>query len=93
MVGHCVAARLIRMRLSFGGASCALGKPACAWTLQVARLVPHLSNGEFVISELGVDPALNDVYKDMVVFVPGNKSEVRAHKANPIGSSHLDVTA
>lgn len=38
--------------------------------------MPHLSNGEFVISELGIDPALNDVYKDMLVFVPGNKSEV-----------------
>ena len=39
--------------------------------------MPHLSNGELVISEQGLDPALNDVYKDMLVFVPANKSEVR----------------
>ncbi len=44
--------------------------------LQVARLVPHLSNGEFIVSERGLDPALNDVYKDMLVFVPADKPQV-----------------
>jgi hypothetical protein len=48
--------------------------------------VPHLSNGEFVISELGIDPALNDVYKDMLVFVPGNKSEVRVRRCGLLSS-------
>jgi hypothetical protein len=45
--------------------------------------VPHLSNGELVISERGLDPALNDVYKDMLVFVPANKSEVRPTCSTP----------
>jgi hypothetical protein len=49
----------------------------CTWALQVARLVPHLSNGGFIVSELGVDPALNDVYKDMVEFVSPGRQQVR----------------
>jgi hypothetical protein len=44
---------------------------------QVARLVPLISNGVFVISERGVDPELEDVLSSAVKFVPRGSTMVR----------------
>jgi hypothetical protein len=37
---------------------------------QVARLVPHLSNGAFIVSERGVDASLDASFEDLLVFIP-----------------------
>ncbi len=38
--------------------------------VQVARLVNHLSNGAFMLSEQGGDPVLNSQYGELLALVP-----------------------
>ena len=43
---------------------------------QVARLVPHLSNGVFVVSERGLDKELDALFEDRLAFIPKGKQRV-----------------
>jgi hypothetical protein len=44
--------------------------------VQVARLVPHLSNGAFIASERGADPTLDASLEDILVFIPKDSPRV-----------------
>jgi hypothetical protein len=44
--------------------------------LEVARLVPHLSNGVFVVSERGIDPRVDDQFASLLKFIPAGKQRV-----------------
>jgi hypothetical protein len=46
--------------------------------LEMPRLVPYLSNGVFVLSERGVDAALEQALEGMVAFLPRGQTRVRA---------------
>ena len=46
--------------------------------LEVARLVPHLANGAFIVSERSLDPQLDDSFDGLLAFVPKSKARVSA---------------
>ena len=51
--------------------------------LEVARLVPHLSNGAFIVSERSLDPQLDDSFDGLLAFVPKSKTSVRVCCCSP----------
>ncbi len=45
--------------------------------LQVARLLPHLSNGAVVVSERGNSALQNALFEDAVLFIPEDQPTVQ----------------
>ena len=59
------------------GACCAAVDAVDAVVVQMARLIPHLSNGMVVLSERSNDPDLDAVLSGAVTFVPLERDAVR----------------
>lgn len=59
-------------------------------TLEVARLILHVSNGNLVVSERGY-PDQDEDFEDLVVFIPRNKSKISAEDLTPLlGPANAD---
>ena len=69
---------------------CRYGESGAA-QLEMPRLALYLSNGIFVLSERGLDPALDDSLEGMLVFIPPDLGRVRVASRVPLATVRSPV--